>query len=480
MKITKNAIEFHVDTVDDLANLSGEDKQVCIVSDEDRGGVFVYNSSKSSENDGGIVFNGWVRKYEGPVNVKWFATMDHTNSTKQQKRSDVQKAIDAVSSGVIIVPEEWNGPHDPTTYVGGFYDYYDTTDNSADYDDRIELSKLTNTENKIIRLLDRGTSTDIQNGHNGGGVVNEQIFKGSGFHQGLVIDTDNRLPNGILGTEQVQSNESSLVYRNGSISKWQITNDIEGLKHDGLTFYSNNPSHQMIHLHKSGKIRIGRRASVQDFSEPGYNTSINSSLSIDQDDNLDLVLNMRILESGKLEGATPLENGAVDDGSLKANVLYNNYFRLNHTGEFEQNINGSTQLWQVNGFFRYGNRGFNDYSIPKEKHTFNGSISINENVGKNPTITLRTQQAGFSESVGLGTNAKECSIIFVQALGELRYYPTVDGPQKFAIQEDGKVIMYGDAQIEGSTVLMPNLPTSDPSVAGQLWNDNGTVKISAG
>tara|TARA_R110002126_G_scaffold150155_2_gene296290 strand:+ start:1526 stop:4240 length:2715 start_codon:yes stop_codon:yes gene_type:complete len=29
-------------------------------------------------------------------------------------------------------------------------------------------------------------------------------------------------------------------------------------------------------------------------------------------------------------------------------------------------------------------------------------------------------------------------------------------------------------------VLMPNLPTSDPSVAGQLWNDSNTLKISAG
>ena len=29
-------------------------------------------------------------------------------------------------------------------------------------------------------------------------------------------------------------------------------------------------------------------------------------------------------------------------------------------------------------------------------------------------------------------------------------------------------------------VLMPNLPTSDPSVANQLWNDSGTLKISAG
>jgi hypothetical protein len=29
-------------------------------------------------------------------------------------------------------------------------------------------------------------------------------------------------------------------------------------------------------------------------------------------------------------------------------------------------------------------------------------------------------------------------------------------------------------------VMMSNLPTSDPSVAGQLWNSSGTLKISAG
>lgn len=31
----------------------------------------------------------------------------------------------------------------------------------------------------------------------------------------------------------------------------------------------------------------------------------------------------------------------------------------------------------------------------------------------------------------------------------------------------------------GGAVLMPTLPTSDPSVTGQLWNDGGTLKVSA-
>ena len=33
---------------------------------------------------------------------------------------------------------------------------------------------------------------------------------------------------------------------------------------------------------------------------------------------------------------------------------------------------------------------------------------------------------------------------------------------------------------ESGKVMAPDLPTSDPSNAGQLWNDSGTIKISAG
>jgi len=33
---------------------------------------------------------------------------------------------------------------------------------------------------------------------------------------------------------------------------------------------------------------------------------------------------------------------------------------------------------------------------------------------------------------------------------------------------------------DSGTVMATDLPTSDPSNEGQLWNDNGTVKISAG
>jgi len=38
----------------------------------------------------------------------------------------------------------------------------------------------------------------------------------------------------------------------------------------------------------------------------------------------------------------------------------------------------------------------------------------------------------------------------------------------------------GTSSIDGATLSLPNLPTSDPQVSGRLWNDGGTLKISAG
>lgn len=38
----------------------------------------------------------------------------------------------------------------------------------------------------------------------------------------------------------------------------------------------------------------------------------------------------------------------------------------------------------------------------------------------------------------------------------------------------------GDLTVTGDVVMVANLPTSDPSNAGQLWNDSNTIKVSAG
>jgi hypothetical protein len=42
------------------------------------------------------------------------------------------------------------------------------------------------------------------------------------------------------------------------------------------------------------------------------------------------------------------------------------------------------------------------------------------------------------------------------------------------------VVMAGQVEMQSGAILVGSLPTSDPAVAGQLWNDTGTVKVSAG
>ena len=45
------------------------------------------------------------------------------------------------------------------------------------------------------------------------------------------------------------------------------------------------------------------------------------------------------------------------------------------------------------------------------------------------------------------------------------------------IQLDGSEV---STKILTQKVIMSNLPTSDPSNAGQLYNDSGVLKVSAG
>lgn len=63
-----------VETIEDLENLDPTklSEKTVIVKDLDRGGIFIYDSTKVAESNNGTNFNGWIRQYDGAVNVKWF------------------------------------------------------------------------------------------------------------------------------------------------------------------------------------------------------------------------------------------------------------------------------------------------------------------------------------------------------------------------------------------------------------------------
>ena len=64
---------------------------------------------------------------------------------------------------------------------------------------------------------------------------------------------------------------------------------------------------------------------------------------------------------------------------------------------------------------------------------------------------------------------------------------TNQGGDKLEVESGGEIELKSgstldvDGTLEASgAVTLSGLPTSDPSIAGRLWNDSGTVKISAG
>lgn len=72
LKVKSNGINFNVPTIEDLPTERLEEDLVCVVTDENIGGVFVYREANALINNGGTIFNGWTRQYSGAINVKWF------------------------------------------------------------------------------------------------------------------------------------------------------------------------------------------------------------------------------------------------------------------------------------------------------------------------------------------------------------------------------------------------------------------------
>lgn len=84
-----------VESISDLPSTSN-DGDICIVSDLLRGGLFVYDSAKSSINNDVTVYNGWERQYSGGVYAEW-AGADNTGQIdigqSLQKCYDISRAV---------------------------------------------------------------------------------------------------------------------------------------------------------------------------------------------------------------------------------------------------------------------------------------------------------------------------------------------------------------------------------------------------
>ncbi len=92
-----------VNTISDLATVDTAKIKAVFVNGYDSpydggGGFFSYDPARSSINNGGTIIHGWIRRYSGAINVKWFgAKTDGSNTT-----SSIQSAIDSGAKEIFV------------------------------------------------------------------------------------------------------------------------------------------------------------------------------------------------------------------------------------------------------------------------------------------------------------------------------------------------------------------------------------------
>jgi|TARA_Y100000401_G_scaffold72060_1_gene58106 cytoskeletal protein CcmA (bactofilin family) len=106
------------------------------------------------------------------------------------------------------------------------------------------------------------------------------------------------------------------------------------------------------------------------------------------------------------------------------------------------------------------------------EHT--GNTGTNIQFGTN-TINFRSAHSNANGNVSLGVNS-EGVIINNQGEAGIDFRVESDTIQNALKVDSGTNTLSSECVIIKFTAL----PTSDPSNAGQLWNDSGTLKISAG
>lgn len=143
------------------------------------------------------------------------------------------------------------------------------------------------------------------------------------------------------------------------------------------------------------------------------------------------------------------------------------------------NFNSHIQYDRANDTWGYG--GDADSST---KHKFTGDILIEDGTGEAVLTIIHTGEGG-SDSAVLRLHGNAATAILKDLNGatdDKQFNMGMDaGNLSFAFYTDAGVLKQINLQLTtDGAVLMPELPTSDPTVAGELWNDSGTLKVSAG
>jgi hypothetical protein len=93
-------------------------------------------------------------------------------------------------------------------------------------------------------------------------------------------------------------------------------------------------------------------------------------------------------------------------------------------------------------------------------------------------LTFSAAMSGTTVTVSSASTSGASTLVNAYRVNLLR--PSAGAATSEQVLVSTTQTITGAKTLSNAVVKMTNLPTSDPSVAGQLWNSSGTLKISAG
>lgn len=135
--------------------------------------------------------------------------------------------------------------------------------------------------------------------------------------------------------------------------------------------------------------------------------------------------------------------------------------------------------------------GYGGDADTTNKHKFHGDVLIEDDTGDEALVTIKNTGVASTDSGVLKLEGTSATIIFYDTDGdsdEKRFHIGQDknvttglGQFSFATYTDAGVLVGIPLAIDtDGQIRMSGLPVSDPVSAGVLWNDSGTLKVSAG
>jgi len=176
-------------------------------------------------------------------------------------------------------------------------------------------------------------------------------------------------------------------------------------------------------------------------------------------------------KTGALKIATETSGIAVSIGHTTSETTVNDNLTVTGTATFGGNINAT------------GASG--DHKINPSSGQARFTIESPSANGNNVYLALKSSDTEWRWTTNRGDqisgNQGDLFLREDTASVNALIFETNTGNATFAgnIQANGTLTVGVNADIAG-TVTMPNLPTSDPLVAGELWNSGGDLKVSAG